>query len=77
MMLQITLPPISEDDALELQVYISCGESVFGQPESQTLREFIDFLYKKCREIEAERWRNDPQSWGACSKWPYEDDLPF
>ncbi|EMI10388.1 hypothetical protein F510_1695 [Anoxybacillus gonensis] len=77
MMLQITLPPISEDDALELELYISCGESVFGQSESKTLREFFDFLYEKCREIEADRWRKDQKNWGACCKWPYEDDLPF
>ncbi|KIQ93368.1 hypothetical protein LH47_02527 [Anoxybacillus thermarum] len=73
----LTLPPISEDDVLELKDYIGCGESVFGQTESKTLREFIDSLYRKCQEIEAKRWRDDPQNWGACSKWPREDDLPF
>ncbi|MCX8047315.1 MAG: hypothetical protein N3A70_10645 [Anoxybacillus gonensis] len=76
-MILLTLPPISEDDALELEVYVSCGESVFGRTESKTLREFIDSLYRKCREIESERWRNDPKNWGSCSKWPREDDLPF
>ncbi|WP_223249827.1 hypothetical protein [Anoxybacillus ayderensis] len=76
-MILLTLPPISEDDVLELKDYISFSESAFGSPESESLRQLFDFLYGKYEEIEAERWRSDPQNWGACSKWPREDDLPF
>nr|WP_183244570.1 hypothetical protein [Anoxybacillus mongoliensis] len=73
----LTLPSISEDDVLELKDYISFSESAFGSPKSESLRQFFSFLYNKYEEIEAERWRNDPQNWGAYSKWPREDDLPF
>ncbi|OAO79836.1 hypothetical protein A0O32_0289 [Anoxybacillus flavithermus] len=48
-----------------------------GEPESEKMRQFFDFIRQKRREIEEDRWRSNPKNWGACSKWPYEDDLPF
>ncbi|MGG3971240.1 MULTISPECIES: hypothetical protein [Geobacillus] len=72
----IMFPPISDDDALMLETYLTFAISQMGRPDSQTLCQFINFLQQKCREIEANRWRADPANWGACCPWP-DDDFPF
>ncbi|MBW7642437.1 hypothetical protein C1N77_05370 [Geobacillus thermoleovorans] len=78
MQMPIMLPPISDDDALELRIYLDFAISQIGQPASSTLCRLFHFLQKKCQDIEDERWRNDPRNWGACCKWPYDDDdFPF
>lgn len=75
--LNITLPNLSDDDVIELDMYISCAVSQMGEPESEKMRQFFDFIRQKRREIEEDRWRSNPKNWGAYCKWPYEDDFPF
>ncbi|WP_240730351.1 hypothetical protein [Geobacillus kaustophilus] len=77
-MKMIVLPPISEDDALELAEYLNVAIAYIGDPNSTGLYQLFHFLREKCQEIEDERWRNDPRNWGVCCKWPYDDDdFPF
>ncbi|MBY6278515.1 MAG: hypothetical protein CWE10_20695 [Symbiobacterium thermophilum] len=73
----IMLPPISDDDALELRIYLDFAVSQMGQPDSPTLCRLFHVLRERCQDIEDERWRNDPRNWGACCPWPDDDDFPF
>jgi negative regulator of replication initiation len=74
--LNIDLPTVSDDDVMELYMYIDCAVSQMGEPESKNLRQLFDFIRQKRREIEEDRWRADPANWGACCPWP-DDDFPF
>jgi negative regulator of replication initiation len=74
--LNIDLPTVSDDDVMELYMYIDCAVSQIGEPESKNLRQLFDFIRQKRREIEEDRWRANPENWGACCPWP-DDDFPF
>jgi hypothetical protein len=75
--LGITLPTLSDDEWIELEMYIDFAESQLQDPESEKIREFFALIRQRSQEIKDARWRNNPKNWGACSKWPYEDDFPF
>jgi hypothetical protein len=74
--LNIDLPTVSDDDVLELYMYIDCAVSQMGEPESKNLRQLFDFIRQKRQEIEEDRWRANPENWGAFCPWP-DDDFPF
>jgi hypothetical protein len=38
---------------------------------------FFDEIKKEAFLVEAKRYAANPANWGACCKWPYEDDFPF
>jgi hypothetical protein len=74
--LNIALPTVSDDDVMELYMYIDCAVSQMGEPESKNLRQLFDFIRQKRQEIEEDHWRANPENWGACCPWP-DDDFPF
>ncbi|WMT19170.1 hypothetical protein [Parageobacillus toebii] len=74
--MNIDLPTVSDDDVIELYMYIDCAVSQMGEPKSKNLRQLFDFIRQKRQEIEEDRWRANPENWGACCPWP-DDDFPF
>jgi hypothetical protein len=76
--LNIDLPMLSDDEWIELEIYIDCAVSQLQDPEGEKLREFFKLVRQRSQEIKDARWRSNPENWGACCKWPYDDDeLPF
>jgi hypothetical protein len=74
--LGITFPTLSDDELIELALYIDCAVSQLQDPEGENLREFFKLIRQKRQEIEDARWRSNPENWGACCPWP-DDDFPF
>lgn len=67
---------VTEDDVIEIASHIAW----LGIPDdviSVQTKTFFEQLIIEARKIEEKRWRENPDNWGACCKWPYEDDLPF
>jgi hypothetical protein len=71
-----TLSMLSDDEWIELAMYIDCAVSQLQDPEGENLRQLFDFIRQKRREIEDDRWRANPENWGACCPWT-DDDFPF
>jgi hypothetical protein len=74
--LGITFPTLSDDEWIELALYIDCAVSQLQDPEGENLRQFFKLVHQKSQEIKDARWRANPKNRGACCPWP-DDEFPF
>jgi hypothetical protein len=66
--------PLLEDDVVETADHLAWA----GIPDvSDQTKPFFEQIMIEAKKVEEKRWRKNPKNWGACCKWPYEDDLPF
>jgi hypothetical protein len=49
--LGITFPTLSDDELIELALYIDCAVSQLQDPEGENLREFFKLIRQKRQEI--------------------------
>jgi hypothetical protein len=67
-----------DEDILNLGKHIDYLLNVEGEYMNQKIKYFFEEIMAEVFRVEAKRYAANPAKWGACCKYPYdEDELPF
>jgi hypothetical protein len=68
---------LDDEEILSLGEYVEYLLNADGECMKPKIKLLFDEIMTEVFRVKAKRYAANPANWGACCKWPYEDDLPF